>query len=191
MDSKRIRFGFVCGHTNFVNAEMLPSIRIQSMECALASNGKQYVVFTVSKPMKACDVLKSIHEFNEKATEPLVLEPFKVDGMAEDASGLMIVTFEKGQRFLQHPFYAIIQELKIQDGRESSSSPKVWEWTADGMPVSSRHKRVVGELVSDLVQDAILPSAPKRGRGGHKNAAQEVIQLLLLRFYCNVCVDIG
>ncbi len=181
MDSKRIRFGLVCRNTSFITADMLPSLRVRSLECALLAE-KQFVVFTVEKPIKACDVLKSIDEFNGSATEPLTLEKFNED----DES--MIVLFEKGQRFLQHPFYAAIQEVRDSSSTSGGEEPKIWEWTADGVPDSSRHhhnsKRVVGELASDLVEDSILPSAPKRARAVPKST--EVMLLLLLLSLC-VC----
>jgi hypothetical protein len=80
----------------------------------------------------------------------------------------MIVTFEKGQRFMQHPFYVVIQEAKkvpIVEGE----SPIVWEWTVDGIPESMRHKRVAGELLSDLVDDSIFPSSNKRERNSKES----------------------
>jgi hypothetical protein len=161
MESKRIRFGFVCGNANPVTSDALACIRVRSMEGALCES-KQYVIFTVEKPMKACDVLKALDEFNANAGEAAVnLEKFKD---SED----MIVTFEKGQRFMQHPFYVVIQEAKkvpIVEGE----SPIVWEWTVDGIPESMRHKRVAGELLSDLVDDSIFPSSNKRERNSKES----------------------
>jgi hypothetical protein len=150
MDTKHIRFGFVCRNASFVTADMLPSLHVKSMECALTGD-KQFVVFTVEKPIRACDVVKAVEEFNANGTVPVTLEKFND---SED----MIVVFEKGQRYLQHPFYSVIQEAK------NSDQPQIWEWTSDGVPESMRSKRVAGDLVSDLVEDSILPSAPKRDR---------------------------
>lgn len=157
MESKRIRFGFVCGNANPVTSDALASIRVRSMEGALCES-KQYVVFTVEKPMKACDVLKALEVFNANTGEEtaVALEKFK-------DSDDMIVTFEKGQRFLQHPFYVVIREAKKVPIAEGES-PIVWEWTVDGIPESMRHKRVAGELLSDLVDDSIFPSSQKRER---------------------------
>ena len=156
MDSKRIRFGFVCSSATPLTIEMLSSLHVRSMECAL-SGEHQFVIFTVEKPMKGVDVLKAITDFNAGCVEgALKLEKFQE---SED----LIVTFEKGQRFLQHPFYALIQEVKKMPVGEGET-PKIWQWTVDGIPESLRHKRVVGELSSDLVDDSIFPSAPKRDR---------------------------
>lgn len=180
MDTKRTRFGFVCGNTSFVTADMLPSLRVKSMECVLTANKKQFVVFTVEKPVRASDVLKSIEGFNSSSSTPLTLEKFNEDDVC------MIVTFEKGQRFMQHPFYSIVQEVK----EDSSNDPemrasKVWEWTAtfnNSMPSASKQKkRVVDELASDLVEDAILPSASKRERNGPKPSpllSAEVLEVI-------------
>jgi hypothetical protein len=167
MDTKRIRFGFVCRNASFVTADMLSPVRVRSMECALSADGRQFVVFTVEKPIRACDVLKAVDAFNAEASDPITLEKF-------DGSDDMIVTFEKGQRYMQHPFYAVIQETKDQSVTEGCEASKVWEWSADGIPESMRHKRVAGELVSDLVEDSIVPSASKRERGAVK-AVVEVI----------------
>jgi hypothetical protein len=170
MDSKRIRFGFVCRNASFVTADMLAPLCVRGMECALSAEGRQYVMFTTEKPTRARDVLKVVDAFNAEAAAPLSIEKF--DGCDD-----MIVTFEKGQLFMQHPFYTAIKEIKdqsVSEGGDASSS-KVWEWTADGIPDSMRHKRVAGELVSDLVDDAILPSAPKRERKRVKAVAEVVL----------------
>ena len=161
MDSKRIRFGFVCSSATPFTIEMLSSLHVRSMECAL-SGERQFVIFTVEKPMKGVDVLKAITaECGEGA---LNLEKFQE---SED----LIVTFEKGQRFLQHPFYAVIQEVKKMPVGEGET-PKIWEWTVDGIPESLRHKRVVGELSSDLVDESIFPSAPKRDRNSKADTTE-------------------
>jgi hypothetical protein len=88
----------------------------------------------------------------------------------------LIVTFEKGQRFLQHPFYAVIQEVKKMPVGEGET-PKIWEWTVNGIPESLRHKRVVGELSSDLVDDSIFPSAPKRDRSSKADTIQAEVSI--------------
>jgi hypothetical protein len=164
MDSKRIRFGFVCSSATPFTIEMLSSLRVRSMECAL-SGERQFVIFTVEKPMKGVDVLKAITDFNAGCEGgALNLEKFQE---SED----LIVTFEKGQRFLQHPFYAVIQEVKKMPVGEGET-PKIWEWTVDGIPESLRHKRVVGELSSDLVDDSIFPSAPKRDRNSKADTTE-------------------
>lgn len=171
MDSKRIRFGFICRNASFVTADMLAPVRVRGMECALSDEGKQYVMFTAEKPTRARDVLKAVDEFNAEATDPLSVEKF--DGCDD-----MIVTFEKGQMYMQHPFYIAIQEVKdqsVSEGGDAPSSSKVWQWTADGIPDSMRHKRVAGDLVSDLVEDAILPSAPKREPKRAKAVAEVVL----------------
>ena len=177
MESKRIRFGFVCSNANPFSYEMLPSLRMRSMECAL-SGDKQFVVFTVEKPVKACDVLKAIEGFNSGAGESaLNLEKFQD---SED----FIVTFEKGQRFLQHPFYSVIQEVKKAPVVEGEAQ-RIWEWSIDGIPESMRHKRVAGELSSDLVEDSIVPSAPKRDRTGPKQEPAKVcVSSILSTFSC-------
>ena len=167
MESKRIRFGFVCSNANPFSSEMLPSLRMRSMECAI-SGEKQFVVFTVEKPVKACDVLRAIEGFNSGAgvESPLNLEKFQD---SED----FIVTFEKGQRFLQHPFYSVIQEVRRAPSVEGEAR-RIWEWSVDGIPESVRHKRVAGELSSDLVDDSIFPAAPKRDRAGPKQESAKV-----------------
>ena len=171
MDSKRIRFGFVCSNASPFTVEILSSLRVRSIECAL-SGERQFVIFTAEKPMKGVDVLKAITDFNAECGEERMvnLETF------QDSKDL-IVTFEKGQRFLQHPFYAVIQEAKKAPVGEGEA-PKSWEWTHDGIPESLRHKRAVGELSSDLVDDSIFPSAPKRDRISKADGSQgEVIFL--------------
>jgi hypothetical protein len=59
MDTKRIRFGFLCSSGTSVTSEMLVSIGLRSMECAL-SGDKQYVIITVSKSMKGNDVMAAL-----------------------------------------------------------------------------------------------------------------------------------
>jgi len=162
MDTKRIRFGFVCENTtSFFAADTLPSLHIKTIECAL-SNDKQYVIFTVESPIRASDVLKAVDVFNATPdVSPLTLVKFM--------DGDIIITFEKGQRFLQHPFYAVIHEAKCLSQNEAdgepSPPPRVWEWSFDGVPVSHRYKRMSGELASALVQDSISPSSVKRAKG--------------------------
>ena len=171
MESKRIRFGFVCSNANPFSSDMLPLLRMRSMECAF-SGDKQFVVFTVEKPVKACDVLRVIEGFNSSAGEAaLSLEKFQD---SED----FIVTFEKGQRFLQHPFYAVIQAVKKVPSVEGEAQ-RIWEWSIDGIPESVRHKRVAGELSSDLVDDSIFPAAPKRDRTGPKQDIAKVCVILV------------
>ena len=160
MESKRIRFGFVCSNATPFSSDMLPSLAMRSMECVL-SGEKQFVVFTVEKPIRMCDVLRAIEAFNSGAGEAAL----KLVRFQESAD--LIVTFEKGQRFMQHPFYVVIQEAKKAPVVEGEPQ-RIWEWSVDGIPESVRHKRVAGELTSDLVGDAILPSAPKRSSPGGK-----------------------
>ena len=175
MDTKRIRFGFMCNNSNFFAADTLPSLRVRTIECAL-SNGKQFVVFTVEIPIKASDVLKAVELFNAEQNEsPLTLENF-MDG------GDIIITFEKGQRFLQHPFYAVIHEAKrisqniavvAADGDIIPPPPLVSEWSFDGIPVSHRYKRMSGELASAFVEEAISPSSVKRTKYPHHHNNEE------------------
>lgn len=164
MDTKRIRFGFVCSTTTPpVTSEMLCSIGIRSMECALHED-KQFVVFTVDKPTRASDVLSSLQD-------GFCLEKF--DGCDD-----LIVTFEKGQRYLQHPFYVVVQGVKSA-AVEDDASPRYWQWISDGEPV--KRKRVVGELASDLVEESINPSATKRERVGYKQSEVFVIYFFAMR----------
>jgi hypothetical protein len=156
MDTKRIRFGFMCSNATPVTSEMLCSVGVRSVECAL--NGeKQFVVITMDKPMRASDVLSSLKD-------GLCLEKF------ENCDDL-IVTFEKGQRYLQHPFYVVVQGVKSA-ATEDDATLRYWQWVSDGEPV--KRKRVVGELLSDLVEESINPSAPKRERVGSKEKNSEV-----------------
>ena len=72
MDSKRIRFGFVCSNASPFTVEILSSLRVRSIECAL-SGERQFVIFTVEKPMKGVDVLKAITDFNTECGEERML----------------------------------------------------------------------------------------------------------------------
>jgi hypothetical protein len=143
-------------------------------------------VFTVDKAVRASDVLKSIEMHNSTASEPLSIEKFN------ENDECAIVTFEKGQRFLQHPFYAVMREVEEEeenaggsaeggdsDPTQSSGTKKYCKWTADGATTDSRvKKRVFGELASDLVQDSILPTLTKRSRGGKKST-----EVMICHFY--------
>jgi hypothetical protein len=162
MDSKRIRFGFVCSNAKIVSSEMLPALTVKSIECAVL-DGRQFVVFTVDKSIKVSDVIVSMNEYNSKAEEQLKLETF--DGCDS------IITFEKGPRYLHHPFYAVIHEAKNSVGVEPQ---RFWEWTADGVSDSRKCKRVVSELASELVDESITPSAEKRERTSAKSCTNEV-----------------
>lgn len=163
MDSKRIRFGFVCSNEKIVSSDMLPALAVKSMECALL-DGRQFVVFTVDKSIKVSDVMDAMKEYNSNAEEQLKLETF--DGCDS------IITFEKGPRYLHHPFYAVIHEAKNSVGVEPQ---RFWEWTADGVSDTKKCKRVVSELVSELVDESITPSAEKRERTASKSRIEEVL----------------
>ena len=184
MESKRIRLGFVCSNANPFSSDMLPSLSMRSMECVLLGE-KQYVIFTVEKPVRVCDVLKAIEGFNSGAGElALKLEKF------QDNEEL-IVKFEKGQRFMQHPFYTLIQEAKKIPVVEGEPQ-RIWEWGVDGIPGSVRHKRVAGELTSDLVEDSILPSDPKRSTGPPSKQSDEdamKVCVVSLSLVCIRCVE--
>ena len=183
MDTKRIRFGFLLrDKKGFFAADTLPSLRIRTIECALSADGRQFVVLTVENPIKASDVLKAVEMFNTSIPNKSAEEVVVVTEEEEEKSALkiekfmecdIIVTFEKGQRFLQHPFYAVINEAKtclipsvilLNEG-EVSPSKAYWEWSFDGAPVSHRYKRMSGELASAFVEDAISPSSAKRVKG--------------------------
>jgi hypothetical protein len=136
------------------------------------SGGKQYVVLTVEKAVRASDVLHSVAAFNTNVADEaarLCLEQF---GDCQD----MIVTFEKGQRYLQHPFYLIVQGVKSSVGVEGEPQ-MFWEWTSDGKSEPVKRKRVTGELLSDLVEDSINPSAPKRERGSKSDTVEVILAL--------------
>ncbi len=145
-----------------VTSDMLLSIGLRSMECALYED-KQYVIMTVSKSMKGSDVMAALVDAG------LCLEKF--DGFDD-----LILTFEKGQQYVHHPFYAVMQGVKSGSSSEDAT-PRFWQWESDGSP--SKRKRVASELASDLVEDAIIPSAPKREHGPIKADAE-----VILLFYC-------
>ena len=150
MDTKRIRFGFVCSNaTPPITLDTLAPLVPRSVECALLGE-KQFVVFTVDKSARACDILAAV--------TGLGLELEKFEGCDE-----LIVTFEKGQRYLQHPFYRLVQGVRQEDAANSvvDAPQRFWQWVSDGTEPVKR-KRLAGELASDLVDEAITPSAPKR-----------------------------
>ena len=69
-----------------------------------------------------------------------------------------------------------LQAVKLSPSIEGEPR-KFWEWTPDGQPVKILHKkRVVSELVSDLVEESISPAASKRERTSKAETVAEVIK---------------
>ena len=175
MDTKRIRFGFLCSDaTSPVTSDMLPSIGLRSLECAMFE-GKQYVMLTVDKAVRASDVLHSVAAFNTNVADEAARLNLEQFGDSQD----LIVTFEKGQRYLQHPFFLIFQGVKSLVGIEPQM---FWEWTSDGKSEPMKRKRATGELISDLVEDAINPSASKRERGSKTDTVEVILAMCRLVF---------
>ena len=169
MDTKRMRYGFVCSNaTGPLKADMFPSLVVRSIEAAL-SGERLFVVLAVEKAVKAQDVLSAVSNFNASAGEDakICLEKF------EDCQDT-IITFDKGQLYLQHPFYVIVQGIR-SSARVEGEPPRFWEWTSDSTQLKKR-KRVAEELDSDLVVESISPSAPKRER------SSKTIEVVL--FFC-------
>jgi hypothetical protein len=83
----------------------------------------------------------------------------------------LIITFEKGQQYVHHPFYVVIQGV-TSGSSDEDATPRFWQWESDGSPV--KRKRVASELASDLVEDAIIPSALKREHGPIKADAEVI-----------------
>jgi hypothetical protein len=158
MDTKRIRFGFVCSNALPVTLEMLGPLGPRSVEYALVGE-KQHIVLTVDKSMRASNILDAVRSIG--------LELEKFEGCDD-----FIVTFEKGQRFLAHPFYRLVQTVRQEDAvvnNDMDAAQRFWQWVSDGTTEPVKRKRLAGELASDLVEDAITPSAPKREHGSVKS----------------------
>ena len=145
--------------------------------CLAMSGGKQYVVLTVDKAVRASDVLHSVAAFNTNVADEAARLNLEQFGDSQD----LIVTFEKGQRYLQHPFFLIFQGVK-SSVRVEGEPQTFWEWTSDGKSEPMKRKRVTGELISDLVEDAINPSASKRERGSKTDTLEVISAMCRLMF---------
>jgi hypothetical protein len=168
---KRVRIGFVCSDATCcpVSADMFPSLCLQNIECAL-SEGKVFAVLTVDKGVESSDVLKAVDEFNARGEPKLLLEKF---GDCQEN----VVVLEKGQRYMHNPLYLVVQAAKLSP-RTEGEPQKFWEWTPESQSVKNMHrKRVVSELVSDLVEESICPAASKRERSSKAETVAEVIPL--------------
>ena len=108
-------------------------------------DGKQFVIFTVSKPRKASEVLDSIKNYNEDAEEKMNLISFQ--------DGPEVAVFDRGNCFRSHPISKIIQSAVAEE--------ESWVWSVV-VDSDGKKKRAVNELESDLVETSIRPATTKR-----------------------------
>ena len=146
--SKRTRFGLVFEGTK---APTMGGGFLQELDVAKADGceheGRHFMIFTTTKPRRSPEVLESIQTYNMAAPdeEKMNIVAFQ--------NGPEIAVFDRGQCFRSHPISRIIQG--------ATAAGEAWSWSmiADS---EKKKKRAINELESDLVDTAILPTAPKR-----------------------------
>jgi len=166
--SKRIRFGMVYegARPAMDSSGFLKELGVVDAEGA-EKDGQQFILFTVLKPRRTCEVQQAVDAYNSGSSEGIRLVQF--GGEQQE-----VVTFERGHKFQLHPIY---QTIRVADAAKDGS---FWAWSSSGVAGdvnNKKRRRVINELESDLVEASIAPSAPKRASGKENHGSEPQVMI--------------